>query len=130
MEAIHIDHIMALIDWNRNTDGQAAGIKMAEDVENFNVFLQPCNANYSKNVWDNCAKILSKRTDEELIPYLSDLFEWMRDLNWPVTLCILDRLREYRDHASFDHALEACIRCARAAQDEVWESNLRTVKRK
>ncbi len=28
-------------------------------------------------VWDNCAMILSERTDEELSPYLLQLMEWL-----------------------------------------------------
>ena len=36
---VNIDHIMSLIDWNKSIDEQAYGIKMAESVENINVFL-------------------------------------------------------------------------------------------
>ena len=68
---INIDYIMSLIAWNKSINEQSDGIKMAEEVENINVFLQPCN----KNVCDNCAKILSKRTDDELSPYLVELLE-------------------------------------------------------
>ncbi len=81
---INIDYIMSLIDWNKSINEQEDGIKMAEDVENINVFLQPCNKNYNKNVWDNCAKILtgvviignvngiSKKSVREIIRKLSD----------------------------------------------------------
>lgn len=92
---INIDYIMSLIDWNKSINEQADGIKMAEDVENINVFLQPCNKNYNINVWDNCAKILSKRTDDELSPYLVELLDWLQDLNWPGALVILDRLKAF-----------------------------------
>lgn len=130
MEIINIDYIMSLIDWNKSIDEQLNGIKMAENVENFNVFLQPCNKNYNKNVWDNCARILSKRTDEELTPYLVELLKWLQDLNWPGALCILDRLQEYQDDTSFGRAFDTCIKYAQTLEDEVWENNLRTVKRK
>ena len=63
---IDIDYIMGLLDWNKSIADQAEGIKMAENIENINVFLQPCSKNYNKNVWDNCAKILSARSNEEL----------------------------------------------------------------
>ncbi len=92
---INIDYIMSLIDWNKSINEQADGIKMAEEVENINVFLQPCNKKYNKNVWDNCAKILSKRTDDELSPYLVELLDWLQDLNWPGALVILDRLKVF-----------------------------------
>ena len=50
---INIDYIMSLLDWNKSATDQAEGIKMAEKIENLNVFLQPCNKNYNKNVWDS-----------------------------------------------------------------------------
>ena len=92
---IDIDYIMSLIDWNKSDNEQVDGIKMAEGVENISVFLQPCNEKYNKNVWDNCAEILSKRTDDELSPYLVELLEWLQDLNWPGALVILDRLKVF-----------------------------------
>jgi len=127
---INIDYIMSLLDWNKSIKEQAEGIKMAEDVESINVFLQPCNKNYNKNVWDNCAKILSKKTDEELSPYLVELLEWLQDLNWPGAFCILGRLQKYEDDSSYNSALNTCLKYAQALEDDIWESNLRMIKRK
>lgn len=93
IKLIDIDYIMSLLDWNKSMTEQAKGIELARNIENFNVFLQPCNKNYNKNVWDNCAEILSERTDEELSPYLVELLGWLQDLNWPGALQILDRLK-------------------------------------
>lgn len=121
---------MSLIDWNKSINEQVDGIKMAEDVENINVFLQPCNKNYNKNVWDNCAKILSKRTDDELSPYLIELLEWLQDLNWPGAFCILDRLQKYEDDSSYNLAINTCLKYAQALEDDVWTDNLRMLKRK
>ena len=89
---INIDYIMELIDRNNSIEEQAMGIKLAQDVKCINVFLQPLSP-YEKNVWDNCAKILSERTNEELAPYLIELMEWLQDMNWPGAFCILDRLK-------------------------------------
>lgn len=127
---IDIDYIMSLIDWNKGIDTQLQGIKMAESIENINVFLQPCNKNYNKNVWDNCAKILSKRTDDELSPYLIELLAWLQDLNWPGAYCIFERLQMYADNSSYSLALNTCLKYAQAVNDDVWESNLRMLKRK
>lgn len=125
---INIDYIMSLLDWNKNIADQAEGIKMAENIENINVFLQPCSKKYNKNVWDNCAKILSERTDEELSPYLVELLEWLQDLNWPGAFCILDRLQKYADKPSYNRALNTCLKYAQALEDDVWENNLRMLK--
>lgn len=126
---IDIDYIMSLLDWNQSIADQEKGIKMAGQIEGVNVFLQPCNKNYNKNVWDNCAKILSERTDEELAPYLVELLEWLQDLNWPGAFCIFDRLQKYADKSSYDRAFNTCLKYARAAKDDVWESNLRMLKK-
>lgn len=126
----NIDYIMSLIDWNKSINEQADGIKLAEDVENINVFLQPCNKDYNKNVWDNCAKILSRRTDDELSPYLVELLEWLQDLNWPGAFCILDRLQRYADASSYNLAFNTCLKYAQALEDDVRENNLRMIKRK
>ena len=49
-----IDVIMGMLDWNNSAEEQAAGLAQAAQVENFQVFLQPCTEHYNKNVWDNC----------------------------------------------------------------------------
>ena len=55
-----IDYIMELIDWNNSIEKQTQGIELAKDVKCINAFLQP-GSPYGKSVWENCAKILSKR---------------------------------------------------------------------
>ena len=125
---IDIDYIMGLLDWNKSIADQAEGIKMAENIENINVFLQPCSKNYNKNVWDNCAKILSARSNEELSPYMIELMEWLQDMNWPGAFCILDRLKGMVNEQLFQHSYTICLKYAQALDDEVWESNLRMLK--
>lgn len=124
-----IDHIMKLLDWNNTLLEQNEGIKMAKEVENINVFIQPRNEKYNKNVWENCARVLYERTDEELSPYLIELLEWLQDLNWPGAFIILNRLRKYRDDSSYALAHNICIKYSQALEDDVWEGNLKMLKR-
>lgn len=70
----NINYILSLIDWNNTLDQQAVGIKIAESIKDIQSFIQPCTESYNKNVWDNCALIISKRSDAELLPYLDKLF--------------------------------------------------------
>lgn len=125
-----IDYIMSLLDWNNTLQEQAKGVEMAKDVENLNVFIQPCNKKYNKNVWENCAKVLSERSDEDLSPYLVELLEWLQDLNWPGSLIILDRLQKYADIKSYNLAYNICIKYSQALKDDVWENNLKMLKMK
>ena len=122
---INIDYIMDLLDWNNSIEKQEQGIALAKDVKCINVFLQPCSKNYNKNVWDNCAKILSARSNEELSPYMIELMEWLQDMNWPGAFCIFDRLKEMVNEQLFQYSYTICLRCARALDDETWESNLK-----
>ena len=103
---IDIDYIMTLLDWNESDENQCYGLELAKKVNCFNVFLQPCNKNINKNVWNNCAKILSDKSDEELSPYLPELFRWLKDLNWPGAICIYDRLIISEDEL-FEYELKA-----------------------
>lgn len=122
---INIDYIMDLLDWNNSIEKQEQGIEMAKDVKCINVFLQPGSRYYGKNVWDNCAKILSARSNEELSPYMIELMEWLQDMNWPGAFCIFNRLKEMKNEQLFQYSYTICLKCARALDDETWESNLK-----
>lgn len=126
---VNIDAIMALLDWNNSAEQQERGIKLAKNVKCINVFLQPNQREYGKNVWDNCAKILSERSDAELSPYLVDLMRWLQDMNWLGAFCILERLRRIVRDPLFQSAYTACLKCADALEDEVWKSNLQIITR-
>lgn len=125
---VNIDYIMDLLDWNNSIEMQAQGIQLAQDVECINIFLQPGSRRYGKNVWDNCAKILSAKSNEELSPYLIELMGWLQDMNWPGAFCILDRLKGMVNEPLFQHSYTICLKCAKALDDEAWESNLKMLK--
>lgn len=125
---VNIDYIMDLLDWNNSIEKQEQGVKLAKEVKCINVFLQPGSHYYGKNVWDNCAKILSARSNEELSPYLIELMEWLQDMNWPGAFCILNRLKEMVNEQLFKRSYTICLKCAKALDDEVWESNLKMLK--
>ncbi len=122
----NVEYILNLIDWNNSKIAQAKGIKLAKEVKDISVFLQPCSQEHNKNVWGNCAIILSERSDEELSPYLIELLEWLQDLNWPGALCILDRMKKYSDKDSFDIAFKECMKRAQAL-DNIWSMNLQSI---
>lgn len=124
---VNIDYIMDLLDWNNSIEMQEQGVKLAKDVICINVFLQPGNRYYGKNVWDNCAKILSARSNEELSPYMTELMEWLQDMNWPGAFCILERLKGMVNEPLFRYSYTICLKCAKALEDEVWENNLHMI---
>ena len=119
---------MDLLDWNRTEEEQAEGLRLARQVKAFNVFLQPCDDKNNKNVWDNCALIISEKEDLELFSYLFDLFMWIQDLNWPGALCIVDRLQKYGKMISYDRQWREAYTCAKALKNNVWMENLKMVR--
>ena len=123
-----IDYIMELLDWNRTEEEQAEGLRLARQVKAFNVFLQPCDDKNNKNVWDNCALIISEKEDLELFSYLFELFMWIQDLNWPGALCIVDRLQKYGKMISYDRQWREAYTCAKALKNNVWMENLKMVR--
>ena len=91
-----IDKIMEMLDENNSEDIQNKGIKLGKKVKFFDVFFQP-KYPFGKMVWENCAKIICDKTNAELEPYISQMFEWIEDLNWPGALLIFERLVDMRD---------------------------------
>ena len=69
---------------------QLEGIKLARKVDDLSLFIQPPA---DPSVWEQCAKILFEKSDDELEPYLDRLLEWLQDLNWPGALTIVERLK-------------------------------------
>ena len=122
---VNIDTIFSMLDWNAPEATQAQGRMLARNVRSINMFLQPQMGKHNKNVWDNCARILAERSDDELRPHLFYIFRWLQDMNWPGAFCILDRLQKYADTNSIRNAVNVCIEKAKERRDEVWEGNLR-----
>lgn len=86
---IGIDRIFEMLSWNNDETIQAQGIKEAKKIKNLSVFFQPIE---SKSIWENCAKVLSSKTDDELKLYILDLFNWLQDMNWPGAEIVYERL--------------------------------------
>lgn len=125
---LDIDSIMDMLDWNNDEDTQAKGRELAREIKCINVFLQPAHPEYNKNVWDNCALILSDRTDIELSPYLMRMFEWLEDMNWPGAFTIRDRLLQFKDSDWLMLFLNSSIDRAKALGRKCWLSDLMEFK--
>lgn len=123
---INIDYIMGLFDWNNDIEAQNRGLELAQSVKCISVFLQP-GSPYGKNVWQNCATVLSMKGDEELRPYLIELLEWLQDMNWPGAFCILERLQNYVDTQTLKTALNFCLKKADMLRDDTWLANLNMI---
>ena len=97
-----IDEIYDLFMWDNqlsNEENEAKaqnGIAAAQKIKNLFPFMQPIVVppTKSKLVWEPCARVIAARSDEELLPYMFMLLEWLQDLNWPGALIIYERLKK------------------------------------
>ena len=123
-----IDEIFEMLSWDSDEETQLKGIEEAKKVKNLSVFLQPCNEKYSKNIWDNCAKVLASHSDEELSFYFTDLLKWLQDMNWPGAFIIYNRLKAMPATNDIKAEFDFCLKIAKQSGDEVWEKVLQTLK--
>lgn len=115
-----IDELMNMLDCNNSIEIQEKGIELAKNVKNIKVFVLPQNESYNKNVWENCAKILEDRTDDELTICLSELMAWIKDWENPGALTIIKRLRGFSETRGLSAEINNCAKVARATNNQKW----------
>lgn len=129
-----MNNLLMKLSWDEPIEVQKKAIKLLQKEKDLSIFLQPISENISKEIWDNCALILCSKTNGELIPYISDLLEWLQDMNWPGAWEILERLQKVPKD-SFQNEYEEAIK---KAQQELknwneeeymnsWLSNLKMI---
>ena len=116
----NIDRIMYLIDWKRSPAEQKEGIALAREVVCINAFFQPISSEYSKSVWENCAAIICERSDEELLPYITDMLLWLEDLNWPGAEQIQQRLIAFQDVSRLASVLDSFVAALEKLEKTSW----------
>lgn len=115
---------MEMLNCHQDESVQQKGIEIAKKIENIEIFVKPFGK-YYKDYWENCAIVLSDRSDEELSIYLTDLLEWLQDINWPGSIIILERLQNYKDIDKLAKALEVSVKKAQEVCDSIWLDNMK-----
>lgn len=121
---IDIDVIFDMLSWNSDVATQEKGIELAKNIKCYSVFLQPFGLKHSKDVWENCAKILSSFPDEILQYCSRGMLEWLGDINWPGAEIILDRLIEFSDTSLLSINITYCVKEALACDEQGWLGNM------
>ena len=122
--SIGIDELFDMLSWDSDEETQKKGIELAKNVKCYSVFLQPFGTKHSKDVWENCAKVLVSYSDEYLKYCSHELLEWITDMNWPGAETIFQRLTEFRDLKLFSRILADCVKEALARDDQFWLGNM------
>ncbi len=123
----YLNSIMEMLDWNNPIEIQLKGRELAEGQIDLNELFQPKFQDKNIELWDNCALIISHKTDAELEPYLKKMFNWIQDLNWPGAECILQRLLSFQVNDVFMQGLTECMKKADASDDENWFYSLEKI---
>ena len=118
---VGIDKIFEYLSWDSNNEIQKRGIELASNINNLSVLIMPIE---NKSIWENCAKVLISKCDEELELYFFELFEWLKDMNWPGAYLIYDRLICVSTE-KFLPAYQYSLSVAKQMDDRIWEMVLK-----
>lgn len=126
-----IDEIYNLFIWDNQLSDEEnelktqKGIDAAKRIQNLFPFIQPIvlPPEKSKSVWEPCAKVVAMRSDEELLPFIFMLLEWVQNLNWPGAMIIYKRLTRL-PYSSIEFEFRQTQKKAEQANDLCWLSVL------
>ncbi len=119
------EELLKMLSYKNTIEIQEKGIRLASEIKWLGHLFQPTIGGESKSLWENCALVLSKKTDEQLCPWLIDCFIWLQDMNWPGAEIIADRLKIMRDTENYEYNKEKAIKIAEITNDEEWIENIR-----
>ncbi len=119
-----IDELLDKLSWNMPADIQSEGVNEAREFYSIKCFFQPCDKKHSKDVWENCANIIASRTDDEIEPYIVDMFLWLEDMNWPGADTIYNRLLMFKNTEALRYHASRVIAALDAIQEYVWLSTI------
>lgn len=114
--SVDINKIFEMLSWNSSEDVQRQGIEQAKKIKYISILFQPIE---DKSVWENCAKVICQKTDQELRMYLYNMFEWLQDMNWPGFFIIYDRIKVMKPVFIVSTYIYS-IKTAYRMQDENW----------
>jgi len=122
--SIGIDELFDMLSWKSDDETQKRGIELAKQIECYSVFLQPHGLKHDKDVWGNCAKILSEYPDEILRFCSLGMLVWLEDINWPGAETILERLIKFNDTSLLSIFIVRCVKQALACNQQDWLGNM------
>lgn len=125
-----MDNLKKLIDdldWNKPIEIQEKAIKNLENIleKDLCKLIQP----KSKYCWENAAKVINIIGYPKIKPIIPDLFEWLKDLNWPGAVIIVNTLKNIESDEINEFIKEALIK-AELENDELWKSGIEELKSK
>ena len=115
-----IDEVLGMLSEVNPEEVQQAGLELARQVKTVSIFVQPASGRIGMDVWENCAKVLAERPDQELEPILDRLFGWLRDTTLPGAITIAKRLHAFGRNDKFNDRLRIAKLIARSDHADEW----------
>lgn len=110
-----MNQIYQMLDYKNSIDIQERGKQLARKITDLSLLITPPA---SPSVWEQCAIILSEKTDDELVPYLTSILQWLYDLNWPGALTILNRLKNFSGKQLKKSFIDSVVRAINSHDEE------------
>lgn len=110
-----VNQIYQMLDYKNSIDIQEKGKQLARKITDLSLLITPPA---SPSVWEQCAIILSEKTDDELAPYLTSILQWLYDLNWPGALTILNRLKNFSGKQLKKSFIDSVVRAINSHDEE------------
>lgn len=110
-----MNQIYQMLDYKNSIDIQEKGKQQARKITDLSLLITPPS---SPSVWEQCAIILSEKTDDELVPYLTSILQWLYDLNWPGALTILNRLKKFSGKQLKKSFIDSVVRAINSHDEE------------
>ena len=113
---VDIDTLYEMLDEEQPIEIQEAALREARKIKSLSVLMQPVEYKWS---WENCAKVICEKTDEELNNYTYEMLEWLQDLNWPGAFLIMERLEKMNPQLLLNATIYA-VKQALLLKDNEW----------
>lgn len=110
-----MNQIYQMLDYKNSIDIQERGKQLARKITDLSLLITPPA---SPSVWEQCAIILSEKSDDELVPYLTSILQWLYDLNWPGALTILNRLKNFSGKQLKKSFIDSVVRAINSHDEE------------
>ena len=111
-----------MLDWNLPNNEQSANISGYQPVSDNEIpcLILPFR---KKNCWKNCAILLSTIDNSRLVPFLPQILEWYKDLNWPGFEIISKLIHRFADE-QIEEAVRIALQRSSLENDMEWYENL------
>lgn len=123
----NIEELINDLEWSKPVEVQENAIKKLEKIseKDLNKLIQPKN----KYCWENSARVIKKIGYPKIQIIIPELIEWLKDLNWPGAIIILDTLKNIEKNEIEGFIEEALIK-AEKENDELWKIGIEELIKK